>query len=65
MDMKHAWRAILMVKAYVNANLLENRYFVKIIRVIAVLDFYSLYEFRTIYKLSINEKYGCINMQIL
>jgi hypothetical protein len=54
-----------MVKAYVNANLLENRYFVKIIRVIAVLDFYSLYEFRTIYKLSINEKYGCINMQIL
>jgi hypothetical protein len=40
MDMKHAWRAILMVKAYVNANLLENRYFVKIIRVITVLDFH-------------------------
>ena len=30
-----------MVKSYVNAKLPENRYFVKIIRVITVLDFYS------------------------
>ena len=45
MDMKHAWRAILMVKAYVNANWLENRYLVKIIRVITVLYFYSSVKF--------------------
>jgi hypothetical protein len=47
MDMKHASRAILMVKAYVNAKLLENRYFVKIIRVITVLYFYSSVKIHT------------------